>query len=180
MGGRGGMRSRRSWNDGRGSGEMAAGAPFGPAAASADPLGMNGFGAAGVITDLATVWAARRAWRGRPWWRRSRRRWRTRRGGGPGVAEEAAGVAAVVFGCWTWWQGRPQCTAARAVQRAVRGLRHRRRTQTQIHRLGIPRRHQLGRLNAAPYSLNGLTAPKPSSGSGQVGQTLVDRCAFLS
>jgi hypothetical protein len=171
MGGRGGMGGPGGPGGpgmmGGGIGEMAAGVPFGPAGASADPLGMNGFGAAGVLNGFGDgLGGAPGMGGGGPG------------GGGPGGGGGGGGPGGGGggggrgggggFGGGRGGRGGPNAQRRGPFNGQFATFGNRRRTQpayTGSVFLDVTN----SVLNAAPYSLNGQAALKPSSGSGRFG-----------
>ena len=155
MGGRGGLGGPGGPGMlGGGIGDMASGVPFGPAGASADPLGMNGFGAAGVLNGFGDGLG------GAP----------GMGGGGPGGGGGGGGGRGGGGGFGGGRGGRGGANAQRRGpfngQYAAFG--NRRRTQP-AYTGSVFLIVTNSVLNAAPFSLNGQAAPKPSSGSGRFG-----------
>ena len=154
---------------GGGIGEMAAGAPFGPAAASADPLGMNGFGAAGVINGFGDgLGGAPGMGGGGPGGGGPGGGGGRGGGGGPGGGGGGGGRGGGGFGGGRGGRGGPNAQRRAPFNGQFAAFGNRRRTQPKYTGsvfLDVTN----SALNAAPYSLNGLTAPKPSSGSGRFG-----------
>ena len=166
MGGRGGMGGPGGLGMmGGGIGEMAAGVPFGPAGASADPLGMNGFGAAGVLNGFGDgLGGAPGTGGGGPGGGGGRGG-----GGGPGGGGGGRGGGGG-FGGGGGRGGRGGANAQRRgpFNGQFAAFGNRRRTQP-LYSGSVFLDVTNSALNAAPYSLNGQAAPKPSSGSGRFG-----------
>ena len=167
MGGRGGLGGPGMM--GGGMGDMAAGAPFGPAGASADPLGMNGFGAAGVLNGFGDgLGGAPGMGGGGPG------------GGGPGGGGGrggGGGGGGGRGGGGGFGGGAPRGPGGRGGANAQRrgpfngqyaAFGNRRRTQPAYSGSAFLIMTNSA-LNAAPFSLNGQAAPKPSSASGRFG-----------
>jgi len=161
MGGRGGMGGPGGPGMmGGGIGDMAAMST----AASADPLGMNGFGAAGVLNGFGDgLGGAPGIGGGGP----------GGGGGGGGRGGGGGGGGGRGGGGGFGGGGRGGRGGANAQRRGpfngqYAAFGNRRRTQS-LYSGSVFLDMTNSALNAAPYSLNGQAAPKPSSASGRFG-----------
>jgi hypothetical protein len=167
MGGRGGLGGPGGPGMlGGGIAEMAALS----AGASADPLGMNGFGAAGVLNGFGDgLGGAPGMGGGDPGGGGGPGGGRGGGGGGGGGGGRGGGG----FGGGGGRGGRGGANAQRRgpFNGQFAAFGNRRRTQPKYSGSAYLDLTNSA-LNAAPYSLNGQAAPKPSSGSGRFGFTV--------